>query len=186
MKFHTPTAVSAEPENALGNTLGLPGNLSPSTTSTPLSPAYEPMARNVGDVEDEPWFALGRPAATTGMRRGELLGLCWRDVDLDRERLNVRRQLQGSGRPMRFAPPKTEAGRRYIALDPISVEALRQHKDRRSVTCSTGDAQRLGMPTWSSVVPTGSDGTPTWFPMNSPACCSSQACRRPLSHRFQI
>ena len=94
----------------------------------------------LASVEDEPWFALWRLAATTGMRRGELLGLCWRDVDLDRERLNIRRQLQGSGRATRFAPPKTEAGRRCIALDPITVEALRQHKSRHSVTWSTGHA----------------------------------------------
>jgi len=94
-------------------------------------------------VEDEPWFALWRLAATTGMRRGELRGLCWRDVDLDRERLNIRRQLQGSGRTLSFAPPKTEAGRRCIALDRITVEALRQHKSRHSVTWSTGQAQPL-------------------------------------------
>ena len=129
-------------------------------------------------VEDEHWFAHWRLAATTGMRRGELLGLCWRDVDLYRERVNIRRQLQGSGRTMRFAPPTTEAGRRCIALDRTTVEALRQHKYRHSVTWSPSQAQRLGDAELVFCRADGSGRHPTYFPMNLPACYRSPGCPR--------
>lgn len=43
----------------------------------------------LASVEGEATFPLWRLAATTGMRRGELLGLSWRDVDLDKARLTV-------------------------------------------------------------------------------------------------
>jgi integrase len=68
------------------------------------------------------------------MRRGELLGLSWADIDLDRARLTVRRQLIRMGRRTVFGRPKTEAGRRCISLDPNTVEVLRRHKCRRAVT----------------------------------------------------
>ena len=70
-------------------------------------------------------YPLWRLAASTGMRRGELLGLRWRDVDLDRARLQVSQQLARGGPSAAFGPPKTRAGRRNIALDPTTVEALR-------------------------------------------------------------
>jgi integrase len=81
-------------------------------------------------IADHQHFALLRTAAMTGMRRGELLGLRWDNVDLDNARLNVKAQLAGvdvAGAPM-FAPPKTERGRRTIDLDRVTVEALRARR----------------------------------------------------------
>lgn len=59
-------------------------------------------------------------AVFTGLRRGELLGLQWDDVDLARRELVVRRNrtTTGEGRT------KTEAGRRRVALDHRAVGAL--------------------------------------------------------------
>jgi integrase len=88
----------------------------------------------LASVEHEATFPLWRLAATTGMRRGELLGLSWGDVDLDKARLTVRRQLIRMGRRTGFGRPKTEAGRRCISLDPTTVEVLRRHKCRHAVT----------------------------------------------------
>jgi integrase len=88
----------------------------------------------LASVERDAMFPLWRLAATTGMRRGELLGLGWSDVDLDGARLTVRRQLIRIGRRTGFGRPKTEAGRRCISLDPTTVEVLRQHKQRHAVT----------------------------------------------------
>ncbi len=62
-------------------------------------------------------FPLWRLMASTGMRRGEALGLSWRDVDLESGRLSVRQQLTRSGDHVRLVAPKTAAGRRSIALD---------------------------------------------------------------------
>jgi integrase len=69
----------------------------------------------------------------TGMRRGELLGLMWKHVDLDRASLSVVQTLRetraGVGVGLR---PKTKSGQRQIAISPTIVEALRQHKADQS------------------------------------------------------
>ena len=64
-------------------------------------------------------------AATTGMRRGELCGLEWSDVDLANKRLSIsRNRVMVAGRAETFTP-KTLAGRRTISIDRLTVEALR-------------------------------------------------------------
>jgi integrase len=78
-------------------------------------------------VEDTPMRALWRLAASTGMRRGEVLGLRWEDVDLDGGRLSVRQQLVRDRQTVAFGPPKTKAGRRSITLDPGTIAALYAH-----------------------------------------------------------
>lgn len=78
--------------------------------------------------------ALYVVAVTTGMRRGELLGLRWSDVTLDElATLRVARQLQrlrdGSG--LQFVSPKSGKGR-TIRLAPRTVEALKAHRARQA------------------------------------------------------
>src|SRR5207253_11228902 len=66
---------------------------------------------------------------TTGLRRGELLGLRWQDVDLDGGKLAVRQSLeQTKAGGLAFKQPKTQKGRRVVTLPPIAVEALRRHR----------------------------------------------------------
>ncbi len=67
-----------------------------------------------------------RRPANTGMRRGEVLGLAWDDVDLDGKRLAVRRTLIALGGEIRESTPKTRRGVRQIALDGATVSALRE------------------------------------------------------------
>jgi integrase len=64
-------------------------------------------------------------AASTGMRRGEVLGLRWRDVDLDAARLSVRQSIVSVAYEIKFAEPKTARSRRSIALDQRTIAALR-------------------------------------------------------------
>jgi integrase len=71
-------------------------------------------------------------ALTTGMRRGELLGLKWDDIDMDAGRLAVRRTLVSVGYQIRRSEPKTAASRRVVALDPGTVAALRGHRARQA------------------------------------------------------
>jgi integrase len=82
-------------------------------------------------AENDPNFALWRLAASTGMRRGELLGLRWRDIDLDRGLVTVQRQLLRNGKEVGFGQPKTAAGRRTVCLDPTTADALGRHRDRQ-------------------------------------------------------
>jgi integrase len=62
------------------------------------------------------------------LRRGELLGLQWGDVDLDTGHLSVKRSLEETRSGLRLKPPKTKRGRRNVSLPPDTVEMLRAHK----------------------------------------------------------
>jgi integrase len=84
----------------------------------------------IDHVRDDRLFALRRLPATTGMRRGELLGLSHLNLDLACGRLRVERQLLASGE---FGPPKSGRGERTIALDAETVEALRHHVDTQQL-----------------------------------------------------
>ena len=70
-------------------------------------------------------------ASTTGLRRGEVLGLRWKDIDLDRGTLTVTQTLGQARSLLYFKPPKTKAGRRTVTLPTITIEALRMHKIRQ-------------------------------------------------------
>jgi integrase len=70
-------------------------------------------------------------ATTTGMRRGEVLGLRWCDVDLDNARLAVVQTLLAPRYVLTLSEPKTEQGRRSIDLDEGTVAVLREHRKRQ-------------------------------------------------------
>ncbi len=66
---------------------------------------------------------------STGVRRGELMGLRWGDVDLEAAKLRVARSLEIiSASRLRIKEAKTRHGRRNISLPAIAVEALRDHR----------------------------------------------------------
>lgn len=67
-------------------------------------------------------------AATTGMRRGEVLGLRWRDVDVANRRLAVRQTVLTINYRVTLGTPKTDRGRRSIALDGATLGALHGHR----------------------------------------------------------
>ena len=68
---------------------------------------------------------LWRLLALTGMRRGEVLGLKWEDIDFEAGRLSVRRSLIPLGGEVIVSEPKTARGRRSIALDAETGEVLK-------------------------------------------------------------
>src|SRR6266571_6317108 len=80
-------------------------------------------------AKGHPREALFIVALATGMRRGELLGLKWQDINLEARALQVRRSLtrMPTGQGYKETEPKTKSGRRSIALVPFAVEALGQH-----------------------------------------------------------
>jgi integrase len=62
------------------------------------------------------------------MRRGELCGLQWGDVDLDKATLRVKRSVEETRAGLRLKSPKTKRGRRSLTLPPETVTMLRNHK----------------------------------------------------------
>ena len=71
-------------------------------------------------------------ALSTGMRRGELLGLKWQDINFQARMLQVRRIFtRALGNRYIEAEPKTEKSRRSIILPPLAIEILTQHRVRQ-------------------------------------------------------
>jgi integrase len=90
------------------------------------------LRRFLSHVRKDRLYAAWHVLATTGLRRGELLGLSWEAVDLEAGTLAIKRALiEGKSEP-RFSEPKTKRSRRSIALDPQSVAVLRAHRKRQA------------------------------------------------------
>ncbi len=70
-------------------------------------------------------------ALATGMRRGEVLGLRWKNLDLDSCTVRVVENLEQTKTGLRFKAPKTEKAR-AIALPTFAVDELRRLKEQQA------------------------------------------------------
>jgi integrase len=71
-------------------------------------------------------------ALALGLRRGELLGLRWVDVDFTTGQLRVWQTLQRvRGEGVIFGPPKSRRSRRVLTMPTVVTDALRQHQTRQ-------------------------------------------------------
>lgn len=66
--------------------------------------------------------------ATTGLRRGEVLGVRWRDLDLDARTLSVVQTITNVDGKLVFGKPKTSKSVRLISIDERTASMLRQHR----------------------------------------------------------
>jgi len=83
-------------------------------------------------AKDTPYYPCIFTAVYTGLRRSELLGLRWCDIDLDLATLSVVQTLhQLKNNTCVFGKPKTRGSRRMIALSPSLALLLREHKDKQ-------------------------------------------------------
>jgi integrase len=72
-------------------------------------------------------FMLG-----TGCRRGEVLGLRWRDVNWNTSRIRIERSVEQTKKGgLRLKSPKTKNGRRNISISPWLLAELRAHQERQ-------------------------------------------------------
>ncbi len=69
-------------------------------------------------------YSLWLTLATTGMRRGEALGLRWEDIDLDAARISIRQNRVSVGYRVHVGKPKTGRGRN-ISVDPGTLAVLK-------------------------------------------------------------
>lgn len=77
-------------------------------------------------------YALYVVAATLGLRRGELLGLRWSDLDLDRATLTVEQTVQRVGGRLVVDETKSEASDSTIPLPKITRRVLLTHQERQA------------------------------------------------------
>lgn len=95
----------------------------------PLTP--DEISAFLGQIGGDRLEALYVLALTTGLRRGELLGLRWMDIDLDRGSLRVVRSLQRVSGRTAFVEPKSTRSRRVVGFAPFVGEVLRVHRARQ-------------------------------------------------------
>lgn len=117
---------------------------------TPWTP--QESARFLSVAQDDPLFPAYLLLMVYGLRRGELLGLRWSDVDWDNNQIHIRQQLLQIGGELQVGPVKTKAGKRNLPLIPLLRNILARHQARQT------DAKHN---TWDLVI-TGQDGHPLW------------------------
>jgi integrase len=95
----------------------------------------EQMQQLLATVRGHKWEALFTLALATGMRRGELLGIKWQDINFEAGLLQVRRVLSRvpTNMPEREhvyveAEPKTQKSRRGVMIAPFALDALKKHR----------------------------------------------------------
>jgi integrase len=112
------------------------------------------LRRFLDSLKDDRWAALYY-LACTGMRKGEILGLPVKALDIDKGNLMVIQTLQYlPGKGLLILEPKTERSRRLIRLPEFVREALKDHLTQRAALAQS--------PTWkeSGLVFTTNIGTP--------------------------
>ena len=104
---------------------------------------------------NDPNYALWRLVFVMGLRRGEVLGVAWDDVDLVAGRVAIVQTRVGSPDGKTYTgTPKTDAGRRTAKIDPGTVDALARLKDAQ-------DAAKAVLGHWPSpYIATDVDGHP--------------------------
>ncbi|MEO3752531.1 site-specific integrase [Streptomyces sp. B6B3] len=97
-------------------------------------------------------------AVRIGLRRGELLGLRWKDVDLHEGILTVRQALQRVGGELLIVAPKTQRSARRVALPAECVTALRAQRAQQLADKRAAGENWKG--TGQGLVFTTKNGTP--------------------------
>jgi integrase len=95
---------------------------------TPKTWSATELHQFLDHVADDRLRAMWVLLATTGMRRGEAAGLQWADLDLDAGRAAISRARVSVAYEVQTSTPKSDRGRRNVALDTATVTALRDHR----------------------------------------------------------
>ncbi|HHY47383.1 MAG TPA: site-specific integrase [Firmicutes bacterium] len=94
-------------------------------------PAAE-VVRLLNEAQRTGRHALYLMAVTTGLREGEILGLRWSDVDLERGIITVQQSLKKAGKEVVFASVNTSKGVRPVVITQSLVQALKSHKAKQA------------------------------------------------------
>jgi integrase len=93
-----------------------------------LTPEQVRALLDAADAAQDHHAALWALALGTGLRQGELLGLAWPDVELERGLLHVRRSLTHLPTGDVLGEPKSASSRRSVRLGMAIVDRLARHR----------------------------------------------------------
>ena len=132
-------------EELLARNVATPARL-PTPRSTPFLPFTAGEARRyLAAAANHRHGALFELALRTGMRRGELLGLQWTDLDLDAGYLSVRRTLSRVNGTPTFQPTKTVHSQRRILLPTACINSLTRYRTRQDLDRRAAGAAWRGL-----------------------------------------
>ena len=89
----------------------------------------EAMQKLLFQAQIEGFYEMFMLDLATGLRRGEILGLQWKDIDFEKGTLSVTKQVRYVKRELKIAPPKTKASERTIILPPPILDMLAKYKN---------------------------------------------------------
>ena len=146
----------------------------PPAARTPEQKVWSPqeLGAFLAYVRDDRLYALWLLVATTGMRRGELAGLRWVDIDFDHATVSPTIPRVVVDHEVHDSAPKTERARRRLALDPVTLAALqaqrqRQAEDRQAVGARYRDHGYVF--TWPDGRPLHPENIANWFEQHTRA-----------------
>lgn len=94
----------------------------------------EQIGKLLDTARGGPFYMVLLLDLSTGLRRGELLGLQWQDIDFSKGTLTVKRQLTLGRGGIKLSEPKSKAGKRTITLPGEILQALKEHKRQQNET----------------------------------------------------
>jgi integrase len=116
----------------------IPFNPADSAIKPKLNPADvdfmtpDNLRKYVASIQEHDFgFAL-QLVALTGMRRGELLGLSWKDVDFKTGQIDINRTRIRAGNRIIFDTPKSKTSKRIIEIDLHTMQRLRAWKTKQA------------------------------------------------------
>ena len=134
----------------------------------------EELNRFINVSSTDRFFAVWHLAATSGMRRGELLGLTWDDIDFEKSKVTIRKTRIRAGNATIDETPKSRKSQRTFAIDKQTLAVLKKWKARQG-------SERLALGTLlNEHIVTEADGTlpnPNTFSRRFKALCKKSGLR---------
>lgn len=108
------------------------------------------LAALFASLEGKPLYMPVLLAASTGLRRSEVLGLRWSDINMDKATLAVAQVVELVGWEVTLKEPKTDYSRRTLILPAQLVEQLKAHRKAQAEHCLKLGCSRFDLvfPTW--------------------------------------
>lgn len=88
----------------------------------------EAMQKLLYQAQIEGFYEMFMLDLATGLRRGEIVGLQWKDIDFETGTLSVTKQVRYVKKELVIEPPKTKASERTIILSPPVLEMLTEYR----------------------------------------------------------